>query len=262
MAYDTMLYRATITYGATVTLNQIVGPSTVRQGYGKAKMVSVQAFHHSTDVDDVGAKILVEFKNNTWVRSSKLWAGEFNQETAHARNTRNYQFMHGYEVPVNSTFIVTAKSLDGTAYDGTVTVDVLITIDYDAVPSINPDNYEGCPVAFECTQSAGVSGSAGDIIRLGSYDVLDPGVAYCINEVSSSNVQGMMYVIIGGLQPQQGLIRVFPCPALGTKIVPTVLGSVMFTKQSFDVSILSDAAVSAQIVPVILELLASKNSLA
>ena len=262
MAYDTMLYRATITYGATVTLNQIVGPSTVRQGYGKARLVSVQAFHHSTDADDVGAKIQIDLKNNTWVRSQKLWAGEFNAATSHARNTTNYVYEHGYEVPINSTFIVTATSFDGTAYDGTVTVDVLITIDYDAIPSINPDNYEGCPVTFTCTQAAGVSGAAGAQIRLGSYDVLDPGVTYCLNEITSSNVQGMMYVIIGGLQPQQGLIRVLPCPDLGAKIVPTILGSVAFTKQSFDVSILSDGSVSAQIVPVYLELLASKNSLA
>jgi len=262
MAYDTMLYRATITYGATVTLNQIVGPSTVRQGYGKAKLISVQAFHHSTDADDVGAKIKVNVKNNTWVRGQMLWAGEFNAATSHSRHTTNYMYEHGYEVPVNSTFIVTATSIDAAAYDGTVTVDVLLTIDYDAVPSINPDNYEGCPVSFECTQSAGVSGAAGSIIRLGSYDVLDPGVAYCVNEISSSNVQGMMYVIIGGLQPQQGLIRVFPVPDLGAKIVPTVLGSVAFTKQSFDVSVLSDAAISAQIIPIYLELLASRNSLA
>ena len=260
MAYDTMLYRATITYGATVTLNQIVGSGTVRQGYGKARMVSVQAFYHSTVSTDV-ANIKLEFKNNTWVRSAQLMAGEFNAPTSHARNTTNYMYMHGYEVPVNSTFIVTATSLDASAYTGTVTVDLLITINYDAIASINPDNYEGCPVTFECSQSSSISGSASSLIRLGSYDVLDPGVVYCVNEIMSTNVQGMMYVIISGLQPQQGLIRVLPCPALGSKIIPSILGSVSFTKQSFDLLIISDVAVSSQIVPIYLELLANKNSL-
>ena len=261
MAYDTMLYRATITAGSTVTMNQIVGPSTVRQGYGKARMVSVQAFHHSTAAADAGANIQIGLKNNTWVRGQELMAGEFNSTVSHARNTKNYMYEHGYELPVNSTFIVTATSLDSSAYTGTVTVDVLITIDYDAIASVNPDNYEGCPVTFTCTQTAAISGAAGTMIRLGSYDVLDPGVTYCINEIYSTNVQGMMYVIIGGLQPQAGLIRVLPCPDV-VGIIPTVLGSVAFTKQSFDVSILSDVAVSSQIVPVKLELLASKNSLA
>lgn len=260
MAYDTMLYRSTITYGSTVILNQIVGPSTVRQGYGKARLVSVQAFHHSTDADDVNAKIQVEFKNNTWVRSTQLMAGEFNNTVSHARNTKNYMYMHGYEVQPNSTFIVTATSLDGSAYDGTVTVDVLITIDYDAIPSVNPDNYAGCPVTFTCTQASSISGSANSIVRLGSYDVLDPGVVYCINEVYSTNVQGMMYVIIAGLQPQAGLIRVLPCPNV-VGIIPSILGSVSFTKQSFEVSVLSDVAISSQIIPIKLELLASTNSL-
>lgn len=261
MAYDTMLYRTTIAYNSTAILSQIVGPSTVRQGYGKARLVSIQAFWHSTSASDTSAKISIDLKNNTWVRSQKLWAGEFNAATSHARNTTNYMYEHGYEVPQNSTFIVQATSLDANAYAGTITVDVLLTIDYDAIASINPDNYEGCPVTFECTQTTAISGSAGVQIRLGSYDVLDPGVVYCLNEISCPNVQGMMYVIIGGLQPQQGLIRVIPCPAIGAKIVPTILGSVAFTKQSFDVSILTDTAVSSQIIPIYLELLASKNSL-
>ena len=261
MAYDTMLYRATITYGATVTLNQIVGPSTVRQGYGKARLISVQAFHHSTDADDVGAKIQIEFKNNTWVRSAQMMAGEFNNPVSHARNTKNYMYMHGYEVQPNSTFIVTATSLDAAAYDGTVTVDVIITIDYDAIASVNPDNYAGCPVTVTCTQPSGVSGAAGSIVRLGSYDVLDPGVVYCLNEIYSTNVRGMMYVIIGGLQPQSGLVRILPCPDV-VGIIPSILGSVAFTKQSFEVSVLSDVAISSQVIPVKLELLASTNSLA
>ncbi len=261
MAYDTMLYRGTITYGQTITLNQIIGPSTVRQGYGKARIVSVQAFHHSTNSADAGAQIQVEFKNNTWVRSAQMMAGEFNNTVSHARNTKNYMYMHGYELQPNSTFIVTATSLDANAYSGTVKVDVLITIDYDAIASVNPDNYAGCPVTMTCTQAAALSGSADTIVRLGSYDVLDPGVTYCINEIYSTNVQGMMYVIVSGLQPQAGLIRVFPCPNV-VGIIPTIVGSVAFTKQSFEVSVISDAAISSQIIPIKLELLASANSLA
>lgn len=260
MAYDTMLYRATITHGATVNLNQIVGPSTIRTGYGNAKLVSVQAFVHSTNAADT-PKIQVEYKNNNWVRSNKLWAGLFGDAAAHARNTFNYVYGHGYKLQTNSTFIVSAKSIDTSAYSGTVTVDVLITVDYDSIKAINPDNYEGCPVCFELTQPSGVTGNAGDQVRLGSYDPLDPAVSYCINEISSSNVQGMMYVIIGGLQPQQGLVRVLPVPPVGAKIVPTVLGSVAFTKQSFDVYVLSDIAISSQIIPIYMELLASTNSM-
>lgn len=259
MAYDSMLYRATITYGATVTLNQIVGPSTIRQGYGKAKLVSAQAFYHSTNSADV-ANIQISFKNNTWVRSTEVVAGDFNNTVSHAKNTKNYVNMHGYDLTENSTFIVTATSLDANAYSGTVTVDLLLTIDYSAIKGINPDEYAGCPVTFTCTQAASFSASANVLTRLGSYDVLDPGVVYCINEVYSTNVQGMMYVVIGGLQPQAGLTRVIACPDV-VGIIPSANGSVAFTKQSFDVSILSDVAISSQIVPIKLELLASTNSL-
>lgn len=260
MAYDTMLYRGTITAGSEVILTQKVGPSTVRAGYGKARLVSVQAFWHSTNAADA-PKAQIELKNTNWVRSVKLWAADFNAPAAHARNTQNYINMHGYELPINSAFVVTAKDNTSSAFSGTVTVDVLVTIDYDAIKAINPDDYAGCPVSFDCTQASGVSGAAGDIVRLGSYDVLDPGVSYCINEITSKNVVGMMYVIIGGLQPQAGLIRVIPVPDVGAKIIPTLLGSVAFTKQSFDVSVLSDVAISSQIIPVTLELLASKNSI-
>ena len=65
MAYDDMLYRATITQGGSVVLDQIKGPSTIRAGYGNAKLVSVRALWHSTtDSDD--PEIKIEYKNTVF----------------------------------------------------------------------------------------------------------------------------------------------------------------------------------------------------
>lgn len=259
MAYDDLLYRATFSAAGQQNLNQIFGPSTIRSGYGKAKLISVRALWHSTAATD-DVEVEIEYKNSNWTRSNRLWAGRFGAETAQARNTYNYVNGHGFGVLSNSSFVIGAN-LTGTI-TGTVTVDVIITIDYDSVPSINPDNYAGCPITFRATQSAGVSGAAGSVIRLGSYDPLDPGITYALNECSTTNAAlGMAYLILQGIQTQRGLARLFPLPAAKTGIVPTILGSVTIVKQSFELSILSDIAVSEQIVPINLEMLASSNSI-
>lgn len=259
MAYDDMLYRATITSNGTVTLNQIKGPSTIRAGYGNPTLVSVRAFWHSTnDADD--PQIQIEYKNTNWTRSNRLFAAKFGAETAQARNTYGYVYGHGFGLLQNSSFVVAATAIGTIA--GTCTVDVIITVDYDAVPSSNPDNYKGCPITFPVTQSAGVSGSAGTQIRLGSYDILDPGITYMLNEVSSTNSNlGMCYLVLEGIQTQRGLSRLFPLPAGKTGIVNTVLGSVQIVKQSFELSIISDVAITTQVVPLYLEFLASSNSI-
>lgn len=260
MAYDDMLYRATITQGGSVVLDQIKGPSTIRAGYGNAKLVSVRALWHSTtDSDD--PEIKIEYKNTNWTRSNKMYAGKFGAETSQARNTYNYVNGHGFALLQNSSFVVSASAVGGTIA-GTCTVDVIITVDYSAVESINPDNYAGCPVTFSMTQTAGVAGNKGQQIRLGSYDILDPGIVYALNEVSTTNANlGMAYVVLEGIQTQRGLSRIFPIPYGKTGIVPTILGSVTITKQSFDLSVISDIDITSQIIPIDFEMLASANSI-
>lgn len=260
MAYDDMLYRATITQGGSVVLDQIKGPSTIRAGYGTAKLVSVRAFWHSTtDSDD--PEIKIEYKNTNWTRSNKMYAGKFGSETAQARNTYNFVNGHGFQLLQNSAFVVSATAIGGTIA-GTCTVDVIVTVDYSAVESINPDNYAGCPITFSMTQAAGVTGNKGQQIRLGSYDVLDPGITYAVNEVSTTNSNlGMAYLVLEGIQTQRGLSRLFPIPYGKTGIVPTILGSVTITKQSFDLSVISDINISSQIIPIDFEMLASANSI-
>ena len=260
MAYDDMLYRATITQGGSVVLDQIKGPSTIRAGYGNAKLVSVRALWHSTtDSDD--PEIKIEYKNTNWTRSNKMYAGKFGAETSQARNTYNYVNGHGFALLQNSSFVVSASAVGGTIA-GTCTVDVVITVDYSAVESINPDNYAGCPVTFSMTQAAGVSGGKGQQIRLGSYDILDPGIVYALNEVSTTNANlGMAYVVLEGIQTQRGLSRIFPIPYGKTGIVPTILGSVTITKQSFDLSVISDIDITSQVIPIDFEMLASANSI-
>lgn len=260
MAYDDMLYRGTITSNGTIVLSQIKGPSTIRSGYGNAKLIGVRALYHSTSADDNDLQIQVEYKNTNWTRSNKLYAGEFGAETAQARNTYNYVSGHGFTLLSNSGFVVSATTTSTIA--GTCTVDVIITVDYDAVPSINPDNYAGCPITFSLTQGTAVTGNAGQQIRLGSYDILDPGITYALNEVSTTNTAlGMAYMVLEGIQTQRGLSRIFPLPVKKTGIVPTILGSVTIVKQSFELSIISDVAVSSQIIPLDLEMLASANSI-
>lgn len=260
MAYDDMLYRATITSGGSVVLDQIKGPSTIRSGYGAARLVGVRALYHSTDAADDNVQIKVEYKNTNWTRSNKLYAAVFGAETSQARNTYNYVSGHGFSLLSNSAFIVSATTASTIA--GTCTVDVIITVDYDAVPSINPDNYAGCPITFSMTQGTAVSGNAGSQVRLGSYDVLDPGITYALNEVSTTNASlGMAYLVLEGIQTQRGLSRVFPLPVNKTGIVPTILGSVTIVKQSFDLSIISDVAITSQTIPIDMEMLASSNSI-
>lgn len=260
MAYDDMLYRATITQGGSVVLNQIKGPSTIRAGYGNAKLVSVRALWHSTNDTDA-PEIKVEYKNTNWTRSNKMYAAKFGSETAQARNSYNFVNGHGFALLQNSSFVVSASAIGGTIA-GTCTVDVIITVDYSAVESINPDNYAGCPVTFSMTQAAGVSGNKGQQIRLGSYDILDPGIVYALNEVSTTNANlGMAYVVLEGIQTQRGLSRIFPIPYGKTGIVPTILGSVTITKQSFDLSVISDIDITSQVIPIDFEMLASANSI-
>lgn len=258
MAYDDMLYRGVITTGGSIVLQQIKGPSTIRAGYGNARMVGIRALWRSTSSADA-PEIKIEYKNTNWTRSNKLWAGKFGSETAQARNTYNYVNCHGFGLLQNSSFVVSATTASTIA--GTCTVDVIITVDYDTVPSINPDNYAGCPVTFSMTQTAGVTGNAGQQVRLGSYDPLDPGITYAINEVSTSEDIGMAYLVVEGIQTQRGLARLFPLPVGKTGIVPTVLGSVQIVKQSFDLSVISDAAISNKIIPIDIEMLASSNSI-
>lgn len=260
MAYDDMLYRATITQGGSVVLDQIKGPSTIRAGYGNAKLVSVRALWHSTNDTDA-PEIKVEYKNTNWTRSNKMYAAKFGSETAQARNTYNYVNGHGFALLQNSAFVVSASAVGGTIA-GTCTVDVIITVDYSAVESINPDNYAGCPVTFSMTQAAGVTGNKNQQIRLGSYDILDPGIVYALNEVSTTNANlGMAYVVLEGIQTQRGLSRIFPIPYGKTGIVPTILGSVTITKQSFDLSVISDIDITSQVIPIDFEMLASANSI-
>lgn len=260
MAYDDMLYRATITQGGSVVLDQIKGPSTIRAGYGNAKLISVRALWHSTNDTDA-PEIKVEYKNTNWTRSNKMYAAKFGSETAQARNTYNYVNGHGFALLQNSSFVVSATNVGGTIA-GTCTVDVIVTVDYSAVESINPDNYAGCPVTFSMTQAAGVTGNKGQQIRLGSYDILDPGIVYALNEVSTTNANlGMAYVVLEGIQTQRGLSRIFPIPYGKTGIVPTILGSVTITKQSFDLSVISDIDIASQVIPIDFEMLASANSI-
>lgn len=259
MAYDDMLYRGVITSNGTITLNQIKGPSTIRAGYGKPTLVAVKAFWHSTNASD-DPQIQIEYKNTNWTRSNRLFAAKFGAETAQARNTYGYVYGHAFQLLQNSSFVVSATAL-GTI-SGTCTVDVIITVDYDAVPASNPDNYAGCPVTFPITQAAGVSGDAGTQIRLGSYDILDPGITYMLNEVSTTNQNlGMAYLVLEGIQTQRGLSRLFPLPAGKTGIVNTVLGSVQITKQSFELAVISDVDLTSQIIPIYIEMLASSNSI-
>lgn len=260
MAYDDMLYRATITQGGSVVLDQIKGPSTIRAGYGNAKLISVRALWHSTNSTD-NPEIKVEYKNTNWTRSNKMYAGKFGAETSQARNTYNYVNGHGFQLLQNSSFVVSATNVGG-VIAGTCTVDVIVTVDYSAVESINPDNYAGCPVTFSMTQAAGVTGNKGQQIRLGSYDILDPGIVYALNEVSTTNANlGMAYVVLEGIQTQRGLSRIFPIPYGKTGIVPTILGSVTITKQSFDLSVISDIDITSQVIPIDFEMLASANSI-
>lgn len=259
MAYDDMLYRATITSGGSAVLTQIKGPSTIRAGYGNPTLVSVKAFWHSTNHED-DPEIQIEYKNTNWTRSNRMFAAKFGSETAQARNSYSYVSGHAFGLLQNSSFVVSATAAGAIA--GTCTVDVIITVDYDAVPSSDPSQYKGCPITFPLTQQTPVSGAAGAQVRLGSYDPLDPGITYMLNEVSTSNANlGMAYLVLEGIQTQRGLSRLFPLPYAKTAIINTVLGSVLITKQSFELSVISDTAIENQTIPLYLEMLASSNSI-
>lgn len=261
MAHDDMLFRATATATGDVVFTQIKGPSTIRAGYGKARLKTIRAFWNATD-PDTDVDVVIEYKNTNWTRSNKLHAAHWGSLTAQARNTYGVVDCHSFEVLQNSSFVM-AANVAGTIDSGdTVTIDVIVTVDYDAVPAINPDLVAGCPITFGVTQAAGVSGAAGTQIRLGSYDPLDPGIGYCLNEVSTTNANlGMCYLIFEGIQTQRGLSRILPLPGSPEGIVPTILGSVSFTKQSFELSVISDKTLSSQIIPINLEMIATSNSI-
>lgn len=260
MAHDNVLYGATITANGTANLQLIYGSATVRSSaYGKAKLKKVQAWAHSSVGTDT-PKVTVSYKNNTWTRGNKILAGDFMSPTGHAINTL-CSVMDDAQLTPNSAFTVSAKELGGTI-TGTCTVYCLFTIDYDGVPGFNIEDYAGgCKICFDAEQASSFSTTANVAYRIGSYDLLDPGVQYLLNEVYTSTAVGMCFMILEGLAGQQGLSRLVPLLNSGTVISPSLQGSVKITKQSFTLGIIGDTALSSVTVPITLEMMASKNSI-
>lgn len=135
---------------------------------------------------------------------------------------------------------------------------VLIEIEYSAVQGINTEGVAGSPVMKQAI-NASVTGSANVPVNIGTYDNLLQGVTYILSEVSEPlGVTGeAQFLIVEGFSAQAGLKRIIPIKSDG--LAEQIEGSVYLTKQTYNLKVLSNAALSGTAVTINMEMIASTN---
>ncbi len=263
---DNVLFHARMTAnvaaGTVVPIPLMAGIENVRQGYGNAKLKNVCAWFAVASTDTNGIKAVpIDIKNSNWVDSAGLIAGNFQAETALTKG--NLCFMRGRdkELRPNSAWIIEA-TMPAWTYNASTApyfdIFVRIEIEYDTVPGVDTEFKAGSPVMKKAI-NASVTGSANTIIDIGSYDNLLQGVGYVMSEVSitSGNSGTAQFVVIQGFSNQRGLVRIFPVKNDGA--AQQIEGSVILTKQTYNVGLISNVALSGAAVQVNMEMIASSN---
>ena len=107
--------------------------------------------------------------------------------------------------------------------------------------------------------NASVTGSANAQIQIGTFDNLLQGVTYILSEVSEPRgVTGTaQFLVVEGFSAQAGLTRVIPIKADG--LAEQIEGSVYLTKQTYNLAIISNVALSGTAVTINMEMIASTN---
>ena len=257
-------YRATanVAAGTVIPLSVQKGIENVRQGYGNARLKNISGWFAKASTDTNAIKAIpIEIKNSNWIDSAGLIAADFQDVTALTKG--NLAFMRGRdkELRPNSSWTVQA-TVPAWTYNASTApyldIYVLFEIEYDTVPGIDTENKAGSPVMKQAI-NASVTGSANVQIDIGSYDNLLQGIGYVMSEVSitTGNTGTAQFLVMEGFSNQRGLIRVFPMKDSGA--ARQIEGSVILTKQTYNLGLISNVALSGASVQVNMEMIASAN---
>lgn len=263
---DNVLYHArmtsSVTAGTVVPLSLLKGIENVRQGYGSAKLKNVRAFYATagTDTNALHA-IPVTIKNSNWVDTAGLSAQKFAGDTALSKNNLAYMRGRDKDLLPNTTWTINAVMPAWTYNASTapyLDIYVLIEIEYSAVQGINAENTAGSPVMKQAI-NASVTGSANVPVTIGTFDNLLQGVTYILSEVSEpiGNIGTATFLLVEGFSAQAGLMRIIPMKADG--MADQIEGSVYLKKQTYNLAVISNVALSGTAVTVNMEMIASAN---
>lgn len=242
--------------GTVVPLSLAYGIENVRQGYGTAKLKNIRAFYtggYSANANGVK----VEVKNSNWIDTAGVVAAAYTQETS--LNKDNLCYMRGRDkvLQPNTSWTIAATVPANTT--SAMVIYVLLEIEYSDVAGINAETAAGSPVFKECKNSS-VTLAANTYGSIGSFDNLLQGVQYVLSEVSvlaPASVATPFFVILEGFSNQKGLTRIIP--AKGTGLADQIEGSVVLTKQTYNVGIFVASALTAAAVDIGFEMIASTN---
>lgn len=242
--------------GTVVPLSLAYGIENVRQGYGTAKLKNIRAFYtggYSTAANG----IKVEVKNSNWIDSAGVVAASYGQETS--LNKDNLCYMRGRDkvLQPNTSWTIAATIPSNTT--SSMVIYALVEIEYSDVAGINAEAAAGSPVFKECKNSS-VTLAANTYGSIGSFDNLLQGVQYVLSEVSALapvSSTSPLFVILEGFSNQKGLTRIIPAKSTG--LADQIEGSVILTKQTYNVGIISAGALSAAVVNIGFEMIASSN---
>lgn len=253
---DNVLFKGTFASGASastvVPLSLAYGIENVRQGLGTPVLKNVRAYF-------VGGYtsfgIPIEIKNSNWVDSAGLMAQLYSSDTALNRNSLN--FMRGRDKVLIPNTAWTINATLPSAASSAGEIYVLLEIEYSDVGGINTENAAGSPVMKTCTNTS-VTAATDTVVSIGTFDNLLQGVSYVLSEVSiTGGYSSPMFVLVEGFTNQKGLCRIIPVKSTG--LADQIEGSVVLTKQTYNLSILSYTALSAASISVNLEMIASAN---
>lgn len=259
-ARDNVLFYASAAVGTAagtvVPFSLLYGVENVRQGYGTARLKSVRAFQVGGGYTQYGG--FVEIKNSNWIDSAGVQSEAFTDATALSKNALNCMPGRDMILQPNSSWTISV-TLPSNVASTQVDFYVLLEIEYSDVPGLDPEKRSGAPVVKQCT-NASVTGAANTLVSLGSFDNLLQGVQYVLAEVAAygTNVgSAANFLVIEGFSNQRGLVRIVPIKSTG--LVDQIEGSVVLTKQTYNLSMIRSVATSSAALTATLELLASAN---
>lgn len=247
---------ATDTAGTVIPLTFLYGVENVRQGYGAATLKNARAYYDGY-VTSLQTGIPVSIKNSNWIDEAGLVAQNIDNDTA--LNRDSLAFMRGRDKPLdpNTAWTIYATLPVNATVAGTIYV--VLEIEYASVPGRQTDVLAGSPVMKKCS-ATGITGAANTVIPIGSFDNLLQGVTYVIGEISAHGVNSAtnaVFVVLEGFSNQRGLIRIIPAKNHG--LADPIEGSVDITKQTYNLSVISSAALSSASPIIMMEMIASKN---
>ena len=257
---DNVLFRADIASGTAagtvVPLSLAYGIENVRQGYGKPTLKSVRSFWYGL-YNNAEYGVPVEIKNSNWIDSAGVIAQVTTAATVYNRDSLAFMRGRDKELAPNTSWTIAATLPAATTVAGSIYV--LFEIEYSDVAGVSTEKVAGSPVMKMCSNGS-VTAAANTPTTIGAFDNLLQDTKYMVSEVSVIAPIGTaspFFVVMEGFSNQRGLVRIFPAKSTG--MTDQIEGSVVLTKQTYNLSVISYSALSSAAVQIGLELIADKN---